>query len=480
MKTIHISFKTGKILMLCICISSCVKDGTFELPDLSITEPTIVVNSSISKIKTALQQAYNTNHKAIYTFPIHSDDPTYVAGYVISSDATGNFYKKLIIQDSYDAPTGGIELLINAPSLASRYETGRKIYVKLDGLSVSYDDGESDVDPTNLTVGKYCLGYLYEGSIQNIPSTRIKEHIIKSAVVQEIKPLVTDISSITEAQIHTFIRLEDAQFEKTQLGKTFSGEPNDEYDGFRYLFDCKTTQTIRLQTSTFSSFKSTIIPSKKGSIDAVLTKDYSSEFFVLTINTPSDISFTNNNRCDPVFLDCGPVAQGNSNIVFTEDFENIKNNSNLVGAGWSNINSNGNSTLFKSKSSEGNRFMELSAYNSGETPLEVWLISPKINLDSTTNEQLSFDTNTGYDNGKVMTVYVATDFTGDIKTATWTLLDVALSEGPSAGYGSRFTSSGSVNIDCLDGNVNVAFRYRGADGGISTTFRIDNFKITKE
>ena len=149
-------------------------------------------------------------------------------------------------------------------------------------------------------------------------------------------------------------------------------------------------------------------------------------------------------------------------------------------AGWSNINSNGNSTLFKSKSSVGNRFMELSAYNSGETPLEVWLISPKINLDTTRNEQLSFDTNTGYDNGKVMTVYVATDFTGDIKTATWTLLDVALSEGPSAGYGSRFTSSGSVNIDCLHGNVNVAFRYRGADGGTSTTFRIDNFKITKE
>lgn len=466
--------------MLCVCITSCIKDGNFELPNLSITEPAIVVNSSISKIKTALQQAFNTNHKAIYTFPIHSDAPTYVTGYVISSDATGNFYKKLIVQDNYEAPTEGIELLVNASSLASRYEIGRKIYIKLDGLSVSYDDGESDVDPTNLTVGKYRLGYLYEGSIQNIPSTRIKDHIIKSAIVKEIKPMVTDISSITEAQIHTFIRLEDAQFDKTQLGKSFSGEPNDEYDGFRYLFDCKTAQTIKLQTSTFSSFKSTIIPSKKGSIDAVLTKDYTSEFFVLTINTPSDISFTDNNRCDPVFLECGPMTQSNANIIFSEDFENIKNNSNLLEAGWNNINSNGNSTVFKSKSSGGNRFMELSAYNTGESPLEVWLITPAINLDSTTSEQLSFDTNTGYDNGKVVNVYVATDFTGNIRTATWTLLDVALSEGPSTGYGSRFTSSGTVNIDCLQGNVNVAFRYRGADGGVTTTFRIDNFKITKK
>lgn len=480
MKTTHTSFKISAIMVLFICIISCVKDGTFELPDLSITEPSISTNSSISKIKTALQQEYNTNHTTIYTFPIHAENPTYIEGYVISSDATGNFYKKLIVQDHFERPTAGVEILINTPSLASRYEIGRKIYIKLDGLSVSYDDGGSDVNPTNLTAGKYRLGYLFEGSLQNIPATRIKEYIIKAATVKEIKPIIVNVSSITEAHINTFIRLEHAQFEKTQLGKSFSGEPNDEYDGIRYLFDCETTKSIRLQTSTYSSFKSTIIPSKRGSIDAILTKDYSSEFFVLAINTPSDISFTDDDRCDPVFLACGPIIDGTTRIIFSEDFENIKNNSNLTQAGWSNINVNGNSTIFNSKSSGGNRFLELSAYNSGENPLEVWLVSPTIYLDATANEQLSFETNTGYDNGKVMTVYVSTDFTGDSKTATWTLLDVALSQGPSAGYGTRFTSSGAVNIACLSGNFNIAFRYTGADGGVTTTFRIDNLKITSE
>ena len=480
MKTIHTSTKTIGVMILFICIISCVKDGAFELPDLSIIEPSISVNSSISKIKTALQQEYNTNHKTRYTFPIHPENPTYIEGFVISSDATGNFYKKLIVQDRYEDPTAGIEILINAPSLASRYEIGRKIYIKLDGLSVSYDDGGSDVNPTNLTAGKYRLGYLYEGSLQNIPSTRIKEYITKSAMVKEIKPFIVPLSSITEAHINTFIRLEHAQFEKTQLGKSFSGEPNDEYDGIRYLFDCETTKSIRLQTSTYSSFKSTIIPSKKGSIDAILTKDYSSEFFVLTINTPSDISFADDDRCDPVFLECDSIIAGTSTMIFNEDFENIKNNSNLTKAGWSNINVHSNSTIFKSKSSGGNRFVELSAYNSGESPLEVWLVSPKINLDATVKEQLSFETNTGYDNGKVMTVYVSTDFTGDIKKATWTLLDVVLSQGPSAGYGSRFTSSRAVHIACLSGNLNIAFKYTGADGGVTTTFRIDNLKITGE
>ena len=122
--------------------------------------------------------------------------------------------------------------------------------------------------------------------------------------------------------------------------------------------------------------------------------------------------------------------------------------------------------------------MELSAYNSGESPLEVWLISPSINLDNSTDEILTFETNTGYDNGKVMTVYVATDFSGDVKTANWTLLDATLSEGPSSGYGSSFTASGAINLACLSGNVNIAFKYSGADGGVTTTFRIDNVKVT--
>ncbi len=477
MKNLH---KKTLLSIALLSIFSCVQDGDFEIPDTSITEPSIEVTSSILKIKTALQQEFNSNNKVMYSFPIHETNPTYVEGFVISSDATGNFYKKLVIQDTSESPNAGIVMLLNKPSLNASYEVGRKLYIKLDGLSVSYDDGKSVIDPTNLTPGKYVLGYLVENRVQNIPSTAIKSHVVKSSIVEEIKPTIVDLSSITENHINTFIRLENAQFEKAQLQKSFSGEPNDEFDGFRYLFDCETQKTIRLQTSTFSSFKSTIIPPDKGSIDAILTKDYSSEFLVTIINTPSNISFDNSNRCDPVFLDCGIPTGGNSSLLLNEGFDKIKNNSALLAAGWSNINANGNSAVFKTRSSGGNRLMEMSAYNSGENPLEVWLISPTINLDTSTNEKLSFETNTGYDNGKVMTVYVSSNFIGDFHTATWVQLDVALSEGPSSGYGSSFTKSGIVNIACLIGDFHIAFKYVGADGGITTTFQIDNVKITGE
>jgi len=459
---------------------SCVQDGDFDIPNTAITEPTIEVTSSISKIKTALQQEFNTTNKLIYTFPIHENTPTYIEGYVISSDATGNFYKKLILQDASENPTAGIEILLNKPSLSSSYDIGRKLYIKLDGLSVSYDDGSSNVDPTNLTPGKYVLGFLDGSRVQNIPSTAIKKHLFRSSIVEKITPTSMNLSTITEHHLNTFIRLENVQFEKSQLQKSFSGEPNDEFDGFRFLFDCLTESTIRLQTSTFASFKSTIIPKEKGAINVILTKDYSSEFLVTIINTPSDISFQNTTRCDPIFLNCGSPTGSNTTILLNEDFGNIKNNSALLAAGWHNINANGNSVLFKSKSSKGNRFMELSAYNSGETPLEVWLVSPTINLDTSTNEKLSFETNTGYDNGKVLAVFVSSNFSGDLKSATWIRVDAALSEGPSSGYGSRFTKSGTVNIACLTGDFHVSFKYLGADGGVTTTFQIDNVKITGE
>ncbi len=472
--------KKTLLLLALLFTFSCVPDGAFEIPDTSTTEPNIEVNSSISKIKTALQQEFNSNNKVIYTFPIHENNPTYIEGFVISSDAAGNFYKKIILQDTSENPTAGIEILLNKPSLNTSYDIGRKLYIKLDGLSVSYDDGASSIDPTSLTPGKYILGLLDGSRVQNIPSTAIKSHLIRSSIVAKIKPTVVNLSSITEGHINTFIRLGHAQFEKTQLQKSFSGEPNDEFDGFRYLFDCETEKTIRLQTSTFASFKSVIIPGDKGSIDAVLTKDYSSEFLVAIINSPSSISFNITDRCDPMFLDCGILTGGNATILLNEDFGNIKNNSALLAAGWSNINANGNSVVFKPKSSKGNRFMELSAYNSGENPLEVWLISPTINLDASTNEKLSFETNTGYDNGKVITVYVSSNFTDNVKNASWIQLGATLSEGPSSGYGNSFTKSGVVNIACLTGDFHVAFKYVGADGGITTTFQIDNVKITGE
>jgi hypothetical protein len=108
------------------------------------------------------------------------------------------------------------------------------------------------------------------------------------------------MSAITEAQISTQIQLQAAQFLKADLGKTFAGEANDQFDGFRKLLECETDKIMKLQTSTFASSKSNVIPTGKGTAAFVLSKDYTSEFLVAIANTPADFVFTDTERCDPI------------------------------------------------------------------------------------------------------------------------------------------------------------------------------------
>ena len=466
-------------LLIAFLSISCVKDGEFDLPDIRVEATDIVVNSSISAIKSALQQEYNATGNLIHTFYDHENNPTFVQGYVVSTDATGNFYKKLIIQDEPENPTNGIELVLNKNSLNETYDVGRKVYLKLNGLSVSYDDGESTnyINPTNEIPGTYVLGVLKGGQVDEIPSTSIEKHVFRAASVTPILPTHIHLAAITEAHINTMIQLPSAQVAANELAKTFAGEANDEYDGFRTIFECDTQKTIQMQTSTFASFKSHVVPSGKGAFTGVLSKDYRSEFLVVIINTPSDMEFTDPNRCDPPMLNCGEDSVGGDSVLIEEDFEESTSMDDITSKGWSNVNVNGGNTSYSLEGYTENRFVQISAYNSNESPLEVWLVSPEIDLETTIDEELTFETNTGYDNGAALTTYVSSNFNGEVTTATWLKLDAHLSSGPSFGY-NNFLSSGSINISCLSGTIHIAFRYQGRDGGVTTTFQVDNVKVT--
>lgn len=197
----------------------------------------------------------------------------------------------------------------------------------------------------------------------------------------------------------------------------------------------------------------------------------------MIINNPANIDFSGSERCDPVILDCGTGLVGGAEVLFDEDFDSTSE-VQLEADGWLNINVNGGSNAYSLRNFSGNSYMQASAFNSGENPLDVWLITPPIDLSTTTDEELTFETKVGYHNGDALTVFASTDFTGDINTATWALIGADLADSPTGGYGSVFTPSGSINISCLEGDVVFAFRYLGSDGGVTTTFQIENVKVT--
>lgn len=460
--------KTNKLLillslfMVLLFITSCVEDGDFELPNTNIVDPNINSDHIIT-FKNVIERAQSGG--------VFDEDfttqPIYIEGYVVSSDKAGNFFEEIIIQNkindetSLEDPRLGLNISVNVRSLSDTYEIGRKVYIKLNGLGVG------------LSHGVYTIGKVSGNSIGQIQDYEYRDFIIRNPEVVTLTPKVVTINELIEADENTLVQFDDVQIHRSQLGLTFAGEVSDSFDGFRTIESCANATSITLQTSTFADFKSLTLPENRGVIQGVLTRDFGDDLNVLVINSTNDINFDNENRCDPDTLMCDTPSGGGS-AFYSEDFESF---SDYASEGWTNINVNGGGTDWIVGDFSGNSYAQISGFNSNESEIDVWLVSPTINMDTTTGEELSFDVQTNFDNGNILSVYVSTNFTGDVTTADWTPLDVTIPSGPASGFGS-FTAVGPANISCLDGDINIAFFYEGSDPGSTTRYHIDNIEIT--
>ena len=461
--------KTNRITRMFLIVGitsalfSCVKTDDFDSPEAVEVDDSF--NGTITSIS-AIKGNYNPETGDIYTF---QNSDTYIEGYVISSDEAGNFYKKLIIQDKASAPTSGIQILLDETALFQSYEFGRKIYVKLDGLSLWFNNGV------------FQLGMQNRADVVAIPSSLIDEHIIRSNTTSEITPIIVDIKDFSEAYRNLYVRLEHVQFNKNLIREesrfTFASEVTDRFDGERQIESCESGSASFLSTSTFSDFKSLLLPQFSGTIEGVLTRNFYDEHFVIILNSPEDINFEEDSRCDPDYLKCGENEMEGPKVIFQENFVGVSNENILDGRGWTNINVNGGNERFEDGILNSDRYIRISAYGTTENPLEAWLITPEINLDNSTAEVLSFDIRASYDNGVLLSVLISEDFTGNPLTTEWELLDAMISVGPSSQYGISFKNS-KIDISCLSGTVNVAFKYLGAAPDKTTTYDIDNIRIT--
>jgi len=456
--------KNIKILGVLVIFTmlSCVKTDDFELPDLETSE--IEIEGDITSIA-AVKGNFNFETEAIYTF---RETDTWFEAYVISSDAGGNFYKELIVQDKASNPTSGIHLLLDHNSLFDTYNLGRKIYVKLDGLSLWYNNGVLQLGIQNL------------GDVVAIPNSLIDDHIIRSEITKEIEPLNIEISDFNPELKNLYVRIQHIQFDRNLVKEnqlfSFAANSADQYDGERQLESCETGETVLMSTSTFSNFKSLLIPSGSGSVEGILTRDFYDEHYVIVINTPDALQM-NDERCDTEYLDCGGNQEEGSKILFEENFDGVTSNTTLNSRGWKNINVSGGEKKFTPTLSSGNRILRISAYNTNESPLEAWLVTPEIDLNNSIGEILSFDILSSYDKGLILEVYITQDFTGDPRTTEWIELDANIPLGPSSSNSTIFKTS-KIDISCLEGKVWVGFSYLGSTYDKTTTYDLDNIRVT--
>lgn len=183
--------------------------------------------------------------------------------------------------------------------------------------------------------------------------------------------------------------------------------------------------------------------------------------------------------CDEAETDIPTVF----NYAFNEGFSTSPTGSGSVEVpialtGWVNYNATA-TRLWHARAFSGDIYAEFSSFYSASGTSDVaWLITPAIDLTSSTGEILSFNTKTRFANGYPMTAFISTNYDGTtagISTATWTPL---VFSAPTAD--DVKVNSGNIDVSSYNSNnVRIAFKYTGSKSGVTTTCQLDNVKITK-
>ncbi len=131
----------------------------------------------------------------------------------------------------------------------------------------------------------------------------------------------------------------------------------------------------------------------------------------------------------------------------------------------------------------GSTYAKATGYN-GSTydETEAWLVSPKINIGSTTGAVINFDNVIRYAfnesdlNNHEM--YISSDYSGDVEAATWTKLGYKPVASSTNTWDFYAANTIAVPQEYLGKEVVVAFKFVCSSSN-STTWEIKNFSITE-
>ncbi|MEC3906502.1 DUF5689 domain-containing protein [Tamlana sp. 2201CG12-4] len=470
--------KTIKIIaLILIVLVSCVQNEDFELPDITFHEPDIPAEyiTTFKAIKNLYEQAVNDGNT---TVTIKGDTDLYIEGYVVSSDRSGNFFEELIVQNKTDNnnpdhdPRLGFKIDINASSLSDTYLFGQKVYIHMNGLTIGESSGV-------LTIGKGDAV-----TVDQIQASEYKDIILRSHDIAEITPKVAGLEDLTEWDENTLIRLEHMQLNRFELGATFASESFDEFDGLRLLEHCDSGVSMLLQTSTFSDFKTLVVPGGRGTVTGIFSRDFRDNFNVLILNSSADLNFNDDERCDPLESNCGLASSVGSGNLLHEDFEGQKNNKPISIDGWTNYIEAGSEAWEGYSSSSSNASLGRSARfkpaSSGDHSNIGWLITPAIDLEAQDGETLRFKTSNSLADSSFMEVLYALDWDGteeSITMATWKVLSAAYIVKDTDSFAPWF-NSGIVDLSCETGIIHIAFKYTGSgQASFDGVYELDDIYI---
>jgi len=408
--------KPKQNIYLLICSIAAVAFITSCKRKYDSPPPKTVKDGTVYTVK-QLKALYSN---AIVRFPADAS----VFATVTADEKSGNFYKTIFIQDS----TGALQL--NLLSSGGVYR-GDSVRIALKGTRLLNISGMFQLD-----------------------SVSTDNNVFKQTAGKNINPQVvtlTDIQTVSEAMKGKLIQINDVEFSCNDVGTTYSDAVSFSTVN-KTLEDCNGKKVL-IRTSGYAKFAGTQVKKGKGSLIGIITVyNTTPQLFIRDLN---DVQLSDN--------DADRCPNNSCNFYLRKNFEDGSVTSN----GWTNVNVSGaiNWAAATTASQFGTYYCIASNYVGGvNNACETWLVSPAVNLTSSTHPVLNFQSATKY-TGPAMEVYVSTDYVNaPINSGSWTRLYPTLSSG-----NFTWTASGNVDLSMYKSSaVRLAFKYSGtASNGAS-------------
>jgi hypothetical protein len=363
-------------------------------------------------------------------------DTLSVYGIVTMDESNGNIYKNIYFQDH----TGAINVRFTS---GTDLVQGDSIRIGLTGVTLNNFNGVYQLDgveeETNVVV---------QSSGHDLPAIAVTIDQMETAYAAYL----ADEAIVDFEYQSMLIKFNNVQFKTSELLNTYADEITqssenrsfEDFDGF----------TTFIRTSGFANFAGDSLPKGAGSM-VCLVSEFNDELqYILRSPEEADMH--------------GPRGPGE---LLVKDF----NDDDVNSGGWLVQQVIGTDTweIGDLGSWEDRPYAVISNYDDGNSACESWLISPSLDLSSSSAASLSFDNAYNY-SGDPLALLISTDYagTGDPNAATWTSLTATWSTG-----GFAFVNSGNIDLaDYLTSNVRIAFKYTGSDSS-GRTWEIDNIII---
>lgn len=307
-------------------LSSCQAD--MDTPALDVPEASVKANITLLDIKEAYSDLYSqkvympgtwVDYKGRHLekdkvgtvdpetnviLNIEGGEPVYVHGRVVSSDASGNIYKSLVIQDE----TAALAFSINQGSLYNEYRLGQEMVVDLTGLYMGYYRGLQQVgypsDPYDGTpqLGFMALDYwLANAQYQGLPDPEYVNVRLGGNYPDNKYYCITfdsfdDLNKGTLTELQSqFVEFRDVSFEIKEGEETYA--PYQESVN-RTLVDAS-GQTLTVRNSGYSNFYNQKLPTGRGIVRGILS--YYGDSWQLVLRDVRDVVMTDKGTAEKPF-----------------------------------------------------------------------------------------------------------------------------------------------------------------------------------